>query len=56
MQTPALEIRQGRTRKGSRPKAALRQLGWPHYWLLVSILASGLLFFVLILLTTYPGE
>ncbi|HZB24979.1 MAG TPA: hypothetical protein VE379_02525 [Vicinamibacterales bacterium] len=56
MQTPALEFRQGRTRKGSRPKAALRQLGWPHYWLLVSILASGLLFFVLILLMTYPGQ
>jgi hypothetical protein len=56
MQTPALEIRQGRTRRGSRPKAALRQLGWPHYWLLVSILALGLLFFVLILFMTYPAR
>ena len=33
---------------------ALRQLGWPHYWLLVSILGSGLVFFVLILLMTFP--
>lgn len=38
-----------------RNQPALRQLGWPHYWLLVSILASGLLFFVLVLLTQYPG-
>ena len=56
MHTPALEIRQGRTRRGSRPRAALRQLGWPHYWLLVSILGSGLVFFVLILLMTYPAR
>lgn len=55
MQTPAFEVRPGRSRRGSRPKAALRQLGWPHYWLLVSILASGLVFFVLILLMTFPA-
>jgi hypothetical protein len=28
----------------------LSKLGWAHYWLLVSFLAAGLAFFVLILL------
>ena len=39
-----------RTSGRSRGGVALRQLGWPHYWLLVAILGSGLVFYVLILL------
>lgn len=41
---------------GGRSGVALRQLGWPHYWLLVSILGSGLAFFVLILLVLFPAR
>ena len=51
--------RHGQTRGPAgrgRNRAALRQLGWPHYWLLVSILASGLAFFVLILVMHGAGD
>ena len=51
-----LETRQTRAGRRSRPRAALRQLGWPHYWLLVSILGSGLVFFVMILMMVYPAR
>jgi hypothetical protein len=41
-----------RPRVGTRTD--LRQLGWAHYWLLVSVLAAGLALFVLILFAYLP--
>ena len=55
METYPLKNGPGRAVPRKRSRVALRQLGWPHYWLLVSILASGLMFFILILLMTAPG-
>ena len=45
-----LPPKNGRVKTSGRSRGvALRQLGWPHYWLLVAILGSGLAFYVLIL-------
>ena len=54
MMSPLLKNGRARPSGRNRSEVALRQLGWPHYWLLVSILGSGLVFFVLILLMIFP--
>lgn len=56
METYPLKNGPGRALPRKRNPVALRQLGWPHYWLLVSILASGLMFFVLILVMGTSGK